>query len=88
MNEENANKPWKMIQDSVDYLQGQLPNHPNYTKSRKLCAYVALCVKHKLNNNYKDIKDEKFIEALDYIKFLKKILVKLFDCIKPNSSCI
>jgi hypothetical protein len=88
MNKENANKLWKMIQDAGDYLQGQLPNHPNHPKGRNPYAHVALCVKYKFNNSYKDIEDEKFIEVLDYIEFQKKILVKLINCIKPNSSCI
>ena len=72
MNKENANKLWKMIQDAGDYLQGQLPNHPNHPKGRNPYAHVALCVKHKFNNTYKDIEDEKFIEVLDDIEFLKK----------------
>ena len=30
MNKENASKLWKIIQEAGDYLQGQLPEHPNH----------------------------------------------------------
>ena len=72
MNKENANTLWKMIQDAGDYLQGQLPNHPNHPNGRNPYAHVALCVKNKFNNSYKDIEDNKFNEVSDYIEFLKK----------------
>ena len=72
MNKENANKLWKIIQEAGDFLSGQLPNHPNHPKGRNPYAHVALCVKEKFNNSYKDIPDEKFYEILEYIKFLKK----------------
>jgi hypothetical protein len=52
-------------------LQGQLPSHPNHPKGRNPYAHVALCVKNKFNNSYKDIEDEKFDEVLNYIEFLK-----------------
>ena len=47
MNKENASKLWKMIQEAGDYLQGQLPEHPNHPKGRNPYAHVALCVKEK-----------------------------------------
>jgi len=28
MNKENASKLWKIIQEAGDYLDGQLPDHP------------------------------------------------------------
>ena len=49
-----------MIQEAGDYLQGQLPGHPNHPKGRNPYAHVALCVKNKFDNSYKDIKDELF----------------------------
>ena len=72
MNEENRRQLWKVIQVAGDYLQGQLPNHPNHPKGRNSYAHVALCVKEKFNVSYKDIEDEKFDEILKYIQFLKE----------------
>ena len=72
MNKENASKLWKMIQAAGDYLLGQLQNHPNHPKGRNSYAHVALCVKEKFGNSYKDIADAKFQEVVDYINFLKE----------------
>ena len=72
MNKENAGKLWKMIQEAGDYLDGQLPNHPNHPKGRNPYAHVALCVKEKFNSSYKDIPDEKLEDVLKYIEFLKR----------------
>ena len=63
-----------MIQEAGDYLQGQLPDHPNHPKGRNPYAHVALCVKNKFNNSYKDIGDEKYEEVIQYIKHLKQNL--------------
>ena len=76
MNKENAIKLWKIIQEAGDYLKGQLPDHPNHPKGRNPYAHVAICVKSKFQKSYKDIEDEKFKDVVDYIEFLKKILVK------------
>ena len=72
MNKENASKLWKIIQEAGDYLEGQLPDHPNHSKGRNSYAHVAICVKEKFGNSYKDIPDEKFYEAVKYIEFLKQ----------------
>ena len=72
MNKENASKLWKMIQDAGLYLQGQLPEHTNHPKGRNSYAHVAICVKEKFSNSYKDIPDDKFQEVVDYIEQLKK----------------
>ena len=72
MNKENSIKLWKIIQEAGDYLAGQLPDHPNHPKGRNSYAHVALCVKEKFGNTYKDIPDEKLNEVLEYIEFLKK----------------
>jgi len=72
MNKDNTSKLWKMMQKAGDYLQSQLPDHPNHPKGRNSYAHVALCVKNKFNNSYKDIEDEKFNEVKDYIEFLKQ----------------
>lgn len=72
MNEDNARKLWKVIQEAGHYLEGQLPDHPNHPKGRNPYAHVALCVREKFSASYKDIDDEKFDEVLKFIEFLKK----------------
>ncbi len=72
MNEDNQRKIWTLMQDAGDYLQGQLPDHPNHPKGRNPYAHVALCVKEKFKASYKDISDKKLNEVLDFIEFLKK----------------
>ena len=72
MNKVNSSKLWKIIQEAGDYLNGQLPNHPNHPKGRNAYAHVAICVKNKFKSSYKDIPDERFNEVTDYIEFLKK----------------
>ena len=72
MNKENASKLWKIIQEAGDYLKGQLPDHPNHPKGRNPYAHVALCVKEKFNESYKFIPDEKLLEVIEFIEFLKK----------------
>ena len=65
-------KLWKMIQEAGLYLQGQLPDHPNHPKGRNPYAHVAICVKEKFGNSYKNISDQQFDEVLIYIEFLKE----------------
>ena len=72
MNKENASKLWKIIQEAGDYLVSGLPDHPNHPKGRNPYAHVAICVKEKFGNSYKDIPDDKFQEVVDYINFLKE----------------
>jgi len=72
MNVENKNKLWKIIQEAGDYLAGKLPDHPNHPKGRNPYAHIALCIREKFNASYKDIPDNKFIEVINYIEFLKK----------------
>jgi hypothetical protein len=71
MNKENASKLWKMIQEAGDYLLNELPDHPNHPKGRNPYAHVAICVKEKFGNSYKDIPDDKFQVVVDFIKHLK-----------------
>ena len=72
MNEDNRRKLWTLIQEAGLYLLGQLPSHPNHQKGRNPYAHVAICVKEKFGNSYKDIPDEQFQEVVDYINFLKE----------------
>ena len=72
MNEENRRRLWVLIQEAGDYLQGQLPEHPNHPKGRNPYAHVALAVKNKFNTSYKDIDDNKFDEVIKYINYLRQ----------------
>ena len=72
MNDDKARQLWKMIQEAGDYLQGQLPDHPNHPKGRNPYAHVAICVKSKFEKSYKDIPDEKITEVVEYIEELKR----------------
>ena len=72
MTPENSRKLWKIIQEAGDYLVGQLPDHPNHPKGRNPYAHVAICVKSKFNESYKDIPDEQFDDVIKYIEFLKQ----------------
>ena len=72
MNKVNSSRLWKMIQEAGDYLNGQLPDHPNHPRGRNAYAHVAICIKNRFENSYKDIPDERFNEVIDYIEFLKK----------------
>ena len=74
MNKENASKLWKLIQEAGDYLLNELPNHPNHPNGRNPYAHVALCVKEKFGDSYKDIENEKFEEVTKYINYLKENL--------------
>tara|TARA_B100001057_G_C22459118_1_gene798133 strand:+ start:281 stop:508 length:228 start_codon:yes stop_codon:yes gene_type:complete len=69
---ENSSKLWKIIQEAGDILKNKLPDHPNHPNGRNPYAHVAICVKEKFNNTYKNIDDDKFNEVVDYINFLKK----------------
>ncbi len=71
MKKENASKLWKMIQEAGDYLQHQLPEHPNHPNGRNPYAHVAISIKSKFNASYKDIEDDKFKDVVNYINFLK-----------------
>ena len=72
MNTENRKRLWKQILSAGDYLKNKLPNHPNHPKGRNPYAHVALEIKNKFNESYKDIPDEKINLVLEYIEYLKK----------------
>ena len=72
MTEENRRKLWTLIVEAGDYLENQLPDHPNHPNGRNAYAHIAICVKSKFNASYKDIPDEKFDEVIKYIEFLKQ----------------
>ena len=72
MKSENRKKLWKEILSAGDHLKNKLPNHPNHPKGRNPYAHVALEIKNKFNESYKDISDEKFNLVIEYIEILKK----------------
>ena len=72
MNEDNRRKLLTLIQEAGLYLNNQLPDHPNHPKGRNPYAHVAICVKEKFGNSYKDIPDGQFDEVSRYIEFLKE----------------
>ena len=71
MNKENTSKLWKFIQEAGDYLDGQLPDHPNHPKGRNPYAHVALKVKDRFGCSYKDIADEKYQEVVDFLYLIQ-----------------
>ena len=71
MNFENKKILWSEILLAGDFLRNKLPNHPNHPKGRNPYAHVALAIKNKFQNSYKDLDDEKFQEIMDYIKKIK-----------------
>ena len=72
MTPENSQKLWKIIQEAGDYLEGQLPEHPNHPKGRNPYAHIALSIKNRFKVSYKDIDDSKLKDVLNYIEALKK----------------
>ena len=71
MNNENARKLWKLIQETGNFLKGKLPDHPNHPKGRNPYAHVALEVKNHFGMTYKNIPDEKYNEVIDYLEELR-----------------
>jgi hypothetical protein len=72
MNEDNRRKLWVLIQEAGDYLQNKLSDSSSHPKGRNPYAHVALCIKEKFDNSYKDIDDNDFKKVEEYIVFLKK----------------
>ena len=72
MDKIKAKKLWGEILKAGDLLKNKLPDHPSHPKGRNPYAHVALEIKNKFNESYKDISDEKFNLVVEYIEFLKK----------------
>jgi len=71
VNPENKKKLWSEILLAGDFLKNKLPNHPNHPKGRNPYAHVALEIRNKFRNSYKDLEDKKFQEIIDYIEIIK-----------------
>ena len=72
MNKVNSAKLWKLIQETGDYLKGKLPSHPSHPKGRNSYAHVALEIKNRFGNSYKEIPDTQFEEVVLYIQFIRE----------------
>ena len=71
MTPENKKILWSQILLAGDFLKNKLPHHPNHPKGRNPYAHVALEIKNKFQNSYKDLPDTKFQEIKDYIEIIK-----------------
>jgi|TARA_B110000967_G_scaffold193276_1_gene220679 hypothetical protein len=70
MDEENSKKIWAYIQEAGDKLVGKLMPSRNHPGGRNSYAHVAICVKSKFGQSYKEIPNDRFQEVLEYIDFL------------------
>lgn len=70
LNQQNSKEIWRYIQQAGDRLVGKLPPSRNHPKGRNPYAHVAICIKGKFGQSYKEIPDEKIKEVIDYIDYL------------------
>jgi|TARA_B000000475_G_scaffold266343_1_gene255990 hypothetical protein len=70
MNEENSKLVWNFIKEAGDKLVGKLPPSRNHPKGRNPYAHIAICVKSRFGQSYKEIPDENLEQVLEYINFL------------------
>ena len=72
MNENNKKIIWSEILKAGDFLKNKLPNHNKHPNGRNPYAHVALEIKNKFNNSYKNLSDERVNDIKNFINFLKK----------------
>ena len=70
MNEENSKKIWVYMQGAGDKLLGKLPPSRYHPKGRNPYAHIAICVKKKFGQSYKEIPDDRIDEVIRYIDYL------------------
>ena len=70
MNQANSKIIWTYIQEAGDRLVGKLPPSRHHPKGRNPYAHVAICVKARFGQSYKEIPDERIQEVIDYIDYL------------------
>ena len=70
LNQQNSKEIWRYIQQAGDRLVGKLPPSRHHPKGRNPYAHVAICIKGKFGQSYKEIPDEKIKEVIDYIDYL------------------
>ena len=71
MNNENKKFLWSKILDAGDFLNGKLPDNPNHPKGRNSYAHVALEIRNRFKQSYKDLPDDELEKIIEYIKFIK-----------------
>ena len=62
------------MHEAGDYLQAKIPDSTSHPKSRNSYVHLALCVKKKFGLSYRDLNDNDFKKAVEYVDFLKKTL--------------
>ena len=70
LNQQNSKEIWRYIQQAGDRLVGKLTPSRHHPKGRNPYAHVAICIKGKFGQSYKEIPDEKIKEVIDYIDYL------------------
>ncbi len=70
MNDENSKKIWIYMQGAGDKLLGKLPPSRYHPKGRNPYAHIAICVKKKFGQTYKEIPDDRIDEVIRYIDYL------------------
>ena len=70
LNRENSRIIWTYIQDAGNRLFGKLPPSRYHPKGRNPYAHVAICVKERFGQSYKEIPDERIQEVMDFIDHL------------------
>ena len=70
MTPENAKKVWNYMQAAGDKLVGILPPSHRHPSGRNPYAHIAICVKGKFGQSYKEIPDELIAEVFEYIDHL------------------
>jgi hypothetical protein len=70
LNQANSKIIWTYIQEAADRLVGKLPPSRHHPKGRNPYAHVAICVKSRFGQSYKEIPDERIQEVIDYIDYL------------------
>ena len=61
-----------------------MPNHPNHPNGRNPYAHVALSVKQRFGDTYKNLPDKdldkviRFINQLKINKFKNRLIIKLY----------
>ena len=70
MNDNNTKKIWNYMQEAGNKLVDQLPPSRRHPKGRNPYAHVAICVKKRFGQSYKEIPDHKVLEVMDFIDYL------------------
>ena len=72
LNELNRKKLWEKILSNGDKLQPLLKPSRYHPNGRNAYAHIALSIKEKFGQSYKDISDDKIDEIILHIEYLLK----------------